>query len=416
MSCRLNEKGVADWVVAICVLLACVSLVVVFIFAGQLNNETLKFRQIEKSTKNFEEETKPVTNRLIDLSPLVTKVEELEVLDISEIKDYLASKKNAYYFNNYDLSQVSRDIKAGGRDFTVEFILREVAEKTAVAKLALARANYEKDASAGREAELKKTLSAVRRRKDQEVQELKAQEARLNTIHDQENDKYTELESRLIQKDRELDSQIPVIEKEFKEKELKLKNKKLHLEQMIEQTAAQEVVRYHSIEPQGEIINPDVSMSFAFINLGKKDNIKLGMKFRVFRKIQNADRRWKGQVEVKKIFETYSQVSITQQIDPDDPITQGDSAINIFYDPGRSKFVALIGDFKRGDFQYDRDEIKRRLEWLGLTVENDGTMRTDFVIFGREFDHLVDMRIKKLGIPYFEGATARESILYYLGD
>ncbi|MCK5579418.1 MAG: hypothetical protein KAI63_07850 [Planctomycetes bacterium] len=416
MSCRLNEKGVADWVVAVFVLLACVSLVVVFIFAGQLNNETLKLRQIEKSTKNFEEETKPVTNRLIDLSPLVTKVEELEVLDISEIKDYLASKKNAYYFNNYDLSQVSRDIKAGGRDFTVEFILREVAEKTAVAKLALARANYEKDASSGREAELKKTLSAVRRRKDQEVQELKAQEARLNTIHDQENDKYTELESRLIQKDRELDSQIPVIEKEFKEKELKLKNEKLHLEQMIEQTAAQEVVRYHSIEPQGEIVNPDVNTSFAFINLGKKDNIKLGMKFRVFRKIQNADRRWKGQVEVKKIFETYSQVSITQQIDPDDPITQGDSAINIFYDPGRSKFVALIGDFKRGDFQYDRDEIKRRLEWLGLTVENDGTMRTDFVIFGREFDHLVDMRIKKLGIPYFEGATARESILYYLGD
>ncbi|MEK7449672.1 MAG: hypothetical protein AAB019_09335, partial [Planctomycetota bacterium] len=303
-----------------------------------------------------------------------------------------------------------------GYDFRLELILRDASEKLALSDLFLKRYSYENETTAGRESEFKKILLDVQQQKEQEIQELNGLVPLLNNILEQEINKYAALEKELSERDKILDEQLPVLYEKFKTEENKLKNRKFQLIQEIEQTAIQESVSYHAVESQGRIINPDVKNTFAFINLGEKDNIQLGMKFRVFRDAENATMRWKGQVEVKKIFDTYSQVSITQLLNPLDPITEGDSINNIFYAARGTKFVALVGTFQRGDFQYDREEIKRRLEKLGVVPENDCSLKTDFVLMGQMVDPLTEIKIKKLGVPRIEGPESREAVLYYIGD
>ena len=94
----------------------------------------------------------------------------------------------------------------------------------------------------------------------------------------------------------------------------------------------------------------------------------------------------------------------------------------MFFDRRGVKYVVLIGKFERPDFKYDRFEIKRRLERLGVNVEDKVSLRTDFVLLGKEPEtnsetdtHNYNI-VQRISVPVVERTQAQEYVEYYLED
>lgn len=416
-----SNQGVANWLVVLFVFVACVSLITAYVLAGQLNITLEKKKSVDKEIASIEKEIFELRKTTKRISPLITEVgadQSIAVEGETGIRNYLAEK-----INQYDLvSKINRPDDIGGENVTLEDIVREAAQRLAVSKVALDRARYDKNSSEKIANEFKGLIPLIENQKNQEISDISDMNNRLASIENKENTDYTRVIDDLKRQKDELENQKPVLEKSFNEQVLKLKSDINFIKSELEARATMEVIKPSiTAEVQGVIINPDIRSSYAVINLGKNDKVKPALKFMVFRKDKNGLKRKKGQIEVKKVFDSYSQVSITKTENPLDPITEGDFITNIFYSPKQPKLIVLLGRFERPIFKYNRPEIEKRLNELDIIVEEQVSLKTDFVIMGTKPEETSlgekNFRLtKKLNVPYIEEQEAQEAFEYYLGD
>jgi tetrahydromethanopterin S-methyltransferase subunit B len=124
-----------------------------------------------------------------------------------------------------------------------------------------------------------------------------------------------------------------------------------------------------------------------YINLGAKDNIKVGMGFEVFSQTGSTERtlRGKASLEVVTLEESSSECRVARTT-PGQPIMEGDIVVNIAYERGRKPKFVVRGDFDLNfDGQVDFDGPDRVAsiirEWGGQAVpELDESV--DFVVIG----------------------------------
>jgi NAD-dependent DNA ligase len=330
-----------------------------------------------------------------------------EVLKIDKVSKYLEEKNKIYTLS--------------GKDLTIENIVYKSIDKLFESEYKLARTSYEKKTSEKQETTLKEFQKEILKHKNEYMAELKQYREDIVNKKNSENDKYLLLKGKLNDEKRALEERLPAITQKFEKDKIHLENERDALKYALEELASKERYNRDITEVYGKIINPEIKNRFAFITLSGNDRLAVGLKFMAYRQQQGYLRKWKGQVEVKRIYDTYSLVSITKLEDEDNPITDGDYITNIFYHPLRSRFVVLIGKFSRGAFKYNREEIEQRLANIGTIVEKTISLKTDFALIGDDpeepgldkdnFDWA-----KKLNIPCVEGAEAKKSLEYYLSD
>lgn len=412
--------GISNLILLIFVTLACIGIITSYFIASQGAITIEKVKREERKKEGLDDKIKGINKILLDISPLIKKVSEYEYVKIdgeTGIRPYLEKKLKDYKL----VSKIDPLGEVGGEDVNLEDIINEAAKQLNKSEIALSRAQYGKELSEERSIKFRDAVTVVEKLKDNEIAEIKMRERELSSVEIKERANYKSRADELNREKKRITVELPRADEKFKKRKFDLQNQISFTTRAIERLTALEVTRREIVKAHGHIFNAGPENQYAFINLGADDSITLGLKFRIFRKDKYGTKRWKGQVEVKRIFKTYSQVSINRVENKLDPVTDGDLLANIFYCRGKQPRVVLVGLFERGDFKYHRAETQRRLTKIGVIIEEKVSLRTDFVIIGKEPERYdIDRQnyslAKRLNIPLVEEKKARESIKYYLGD
>ena len=106
------------------------------------------------------------------------------------------------------------------------------------------------------------------------------------------------------------------------------------------------------------------------------------MKFLVAKRGKQGKFKYKGEVEVKKVWMTYSEVHIIEVYGRDAPLIDGDMLVNPLYNPNRSMIVCFAGEqrLNRAKFSSVQEATNRIIE-MGGTVRKEIGLDVDYVIF-----------------------------------
>jgi hypothetical protein len=155
-------------------------------------------------------------------------------------------------------------------------------------------------------------------------------------------------------------------------------------------TGAQELAL--AKKPVGRVLRALPGDSLVHIDLGRQDNVTLGMSFAVYSVDAQvpADGRGKANIEVVSLGEKTAECRVTTKPSPDDPILDGDLVGNIILSRNKAKKpqFCIVGDF---DVDYDgapdvrgREVMKALVKRYGGEVVDSVTAATDYVVVGVE--------------------------------
>ena len=130
--------------------------------------------------------------------------------------------------------------------------------------------------------------------------------------------------------------------------------------------------------PDGSVLDASTA-STCYIDLGRKNLLVRGTRFKVFNYAKNGAMHEKGMIEVTKVEDAMSEATVVDLKDKFDPITKGDKIAAPNYDPNMKREFVLVGRFPSG---YSRALVADRLRALGATVKDKVGPSTDFLIIG----------------------------------
>ena len=240
------------------------------------------------------------------------------------------------------------------------------------------------------------------------VQEEKKEiESRLKKEIDSLRSKLTEEQDRALEREREFDREkkrledeigsvkklIVKNEREFNIREAQLLTKINELQDKIKDLSEKKRKTKEEIEADGEITYADSNLGLGWINLGKRDGIRRGLRFEVFQFRKGGEKKLKGVVEVRDIEANMSQVSIISDVkirdpktgevrvypDPSDPIIKGDLIRNPMFDKREQQIFVFLGE-KPINRIYSKKDLERKIEDTGAKVGKSITIETDFVV------------------------------------
>jgi len=404
---RIHSQGISHVVVLLVVAFCFIGLLTAYLITGMSKNVTEKISYQNKIIEELDNKIKDANWYLLKVSPLIMPVDQNTVIAIDKVSKYLEDKNKIYPLS--------------GKDLTIENILYKSMDKLFESECKTTRSSYEKTTSEKQETALKEFQKEIMNRRNDDLTELKQYREIIVNKKNSADDKYRLQKDSLNNDKKTLEERLPTLTQRFQKDIIRLENERDAVKYTLEDLASKETYNRDIIEVYGKITNSDLKNRFAFITLGDKDKLQVGLKFMAYHQQKGYVRKWKGQIEVKRIYDVYSLCSITKLEDNDNPITDGDYITNIFYHPQRSHFVVLIGKFPRGPFKYGREEIEQRLINIGTVVEKNISLKTDFALVGddpeeTDLDRKNFELSKKLNIPRIEGAEAKKSLEYYLGD
>ncbi|HAK96100.1 MAG TPA: hypothetical protein DCM87_14185 [Planctomycetes bacterium] len=130
-------------------------------------------------------------------------------------------------------------------------------------------------------------------------------------------------------------------------------------------------------DPHGAILRV-ANKHTAYIDKGRRDFVRPGLAFQVYEQ-RGAVRFNKGMVEINRVEDTWSQVTITQPGTELEPIIAGDKIWSPFFKKEQAPRVAIAGE-KLATPLLSLDLMKRKLSDAGVTVTADVGVDTDYVI------------------------------------
>lgn len=165
------------------------------------------------------------------------------------------------------------------------------------------------------------------------------------------------------------------------------------LEKRIDQIRRKSTANRNTSDADAEVIYSNPEQGFAWINIGKNQNLRPGMVFHVYRFIKNGRRKLKGKIVINSIEADMAKATIVENAemtDPftrktkvlplkNDPIIKGDFIQNALFDPNEQQHFVFLGTRVTNKI-YKRNELKRKIEEAGGKVEKKISINTDYVI------------------------------------
>ncbi|MGQ9648917.1 MAG: hypothetical protein ACUVXJ_02285 [Phycisphaerae bacterium] len=137
----------------------------------------------------------------------------------------------------------------------------------------------------------------------------------------------------------------------------------------------------------GVIVRTVPAGDIVYIDLGRRDGVRVGMTFSVYSPVRGipADGKGKATIEVANVFETTAECRVTSRT-PGEPVLVDDIIANPVFDRSRQFTFAVVGDF---DLNFDGrpedvggKEVIRLIDRLGGKVVNKVDTDTDFMVVG----------------------------------
>jgi hypothetical protein len=234
------------------------------------------------------------------------------------------------------------------------------------------------NASEQARASLQQNLQDVTRQKDEAHATLEkslsderdrnaSQETADKTRIDDLNKRITDLEGRAKSDKTDLETKLAAAESEVKKREGRI----------VELAKRVETIRLPD-SPDGSVIATSTAGT-CYIDLGTRNLLRRGTRFKVFTYGKGGEMREKGMIEVAKVDDAMAEATIVETKDRFDPISKGDRIAAPNYDPDMPREFVLTGRFPTG---MSRAMVADRLRALGAKVADKVGPATDFLVMG----------------------------------
>ncbi len=275
--------------------------------------------------------------------------------------------------------------------------------------------------SLGSEREAKAAQEDLVKEKQSFVDMKQQKEVEINRLRVEKRQVETELSTKEQQYKAEIARVTAMLEQERTEKQELEKKRNIEIAALRSEISEkrrriQELIKKKPktimwVDPDGEIILSDNKLGHCWVNLGRRDGLRVGSVFEVFRYIKGGRRKSKGRIEIKKIEDNLSQAAITEALDPeDDPIVKGDHIISPFFDKHETKEFVFAGELTNP--LYSKREVIKMIEEMGAKVARELSVKTDFLVAGKGAEETEEYaRAIDLGIT----VLIEEELFKYLG-
>jgi len=138
----------------------------------------------------------------------------------------------------------------------------------------------------------------------------------------------------------------------------------------------------------GRILRAVPGEQLVYINIGRKENVTLGLTFSVYSsdKGVSSDGKGKATIEVVGLNDHTAECRIVSS-DPGDPVIEGDLIHNVVYDRSRKYRFVVAGmfdlDYSGREDPKDAETVRGMISAWGGQVVDTLDERTDFVVLGR---------------------------------
>lgn len=133
--------------------------------------------------------------------------------------------------------------------------------------------------------------------------------------------------------------------------------------------------------PDGKFVSTSKELGIGWIDRGNKHRMAVGMIFDVKTGHPNpSGPAIKAQCEVLRVSESTSEVRVFNVADPYDPVVTDDVIYNPIYDPAGDRYAVLAGRFGG---TYNESEIALMLNEVGITVQKDLDLTTNYLVVGQ---------------------------------
>jgi hypothetical protein len=217
----------------------------------------------------------------------------------------------------------------------------------------------------------------------------------------------------LAEAEKTYSDQLTTTKNRYEKQIRQISSEIMESERKLQTLLTKETVVKPAVEVLGTLFKVDPQARFAFVDTGAGKRLVRGMKFKIFRKGIKDLPVWVALAEVKEIFDLYSLLSIVKLYNRGDMPVAGDHITNPFHDFQKPRIVILLGDITTRYYAYDREEVIRRMEDLGIKVTTALDDKVDFIIAGKNYENLP---LYNEAIRFRIPILAADDILEFIGD
>lgn len=274
------------------------------------------------------------------------------------------------------------------KDSVIESLRTQAAQADEARKAAIANQQAEVDRVASIEASHKATIDAMSAQVGQLGQEVERYREGADAYKKKVDEEKDKIVTAAAETENRLQQQIQ-----------KLTEDKLILENQLAQLRGQRnegVIRasdeYALVD--GEIVAVDGGSRQAFISIGRKNNVVLGMTFSVYSSAaalkpdaEGNYPRGKATLEVITVGEETSTCRITSEV-RGNPVVKGDVVANAVYDPNKTYKFVIFGNFDANrdgiGTELERADIRSLIESWGGRIVEELAGDADFLVLGEK--------------------------------
>ena len=166
-------------------------------------------------------------------------------------------------------------------------------------------------------------------------------------------------------------------------------------------------------KPDGKLVHVSNELGKGWVNIGRKNHLKNGLIFRVYRPIKGGKKMFKGRVEVRQVDEISAEVKVIEQVDAErNPIVAGDLITSPFYDQKEEPIFVFAGT-KLTSQEMTEDFLRAKLSGYGVQVKGNVDINTSYLVALEDYEKTTEFKVaERLGVPILREKELMEFIGY----
>ncbi len=360
----------ATWVFALAVFLV----IAVAIAAVQMNQASTLEQQLADLRKN---EAQALEGR---------QKAEKNLLDLTQIVGYGDPEKPTA---SSSTTAIQQNIEATKTQFTdmgadvknLQTVLSRVVETAGQRSRDLAEKESQRQQLANEASEARSTTDRVSKEKQATIDDLRKQMQDATDRFASERSSMEQRIAALQEEGQQMEAKLRDAQAEFEKKESDSRKKVALLNARIQEFQKKLAFTKDPLRTDGHVLSMNEKLDLGFIDLGAKNKLRRGMRFEVLNADPSAPEAKKGMIEVTEVHPEFAEFRIVELKDRFIPLTGGDLISNPIYDPHAERRAVLVGRFSS---RYNRDQLTALLAELGIQVQTQVDITTDYLILGSE--------------------------------
>ena len=165
--------------------------------------------------------------------------------------------------------------------------------------------------------------------------------------------------------------------------------------------------------PDGKLVHVSNDLGKGWVNIGRKNHLKNGLIFRVYRPIKGGKKMFKGRVEVRQVDELSAEVRVIEEVEPlRNPIAAGDLITSPFYDQKEEPIFVFAGT-KLSSQEMTEDFLRAKLTGYGVLVKGNVDINTSYLVALEDYEKTTEFKVaERLGVPILREKELMEFIGY----